>query len=521
MTGQGGETPATRAGDPTGDEAYCASCGGSFSPELTTCPNDGVKLVRFAAKQDALLGKVLDGRYEIRSALGEGGMGTVYRGWQLSVDREVAIKVVHPSIANEREAAKRFLREARVSSRLNAPGIVNVYDFGQSDGGVLYLVMELLKGHSLSDIIEATGPMPARRVMTMALQLCDALESAHALGIVHRDLKPGNIIVLADPPGRDALKVLDFGLAKATAGEVSAITNTHAMLGTPLYMAPEQIEGAAVDNRTDLYALGVILFELLTGSTPYSEQSIQGILTRHLTQEVPDLGPNVHPALGAIVKRLLAKQPAARWASAAELREALYRVQSVLGTPPAGMPIVDASASMPFAPYQSAAIPAAAAQSQPMIGVPGPSTGAVSSPQLPPRKRSLGIILGTVVTLCVAGGVALALLGKPETPAVTPAPAFEPERMEPAATPPTTTTESKTVVPTPEPTPTPTPTPDPIPSEPTPTAGSGSGAQPDDLSFVNGGKDDKDKKRKRDKKRGDRKKDSTTKPGATDLDFLK
>src|SRR5262249_33436119 len=155
-----------------------------------------------------------------------GGMGTVYRGWQLSVDREVAIKVIDPRLASDRTAVKRFLREARLASRLSQPNIVNVYDFGQTEDGILYLVMELLKGHTLAH--EQRGePWTVKRSAHVISQLCDALESAHAQGIVHRDLKPGNIIVLDEPPGRDLIKVLDFGLAKSLTGDAhSRVTKT-------------------------------------------------------------------------------------------------------------------------------------------------------------------------------------------------------------------------------------------------------------------------------------------------------
>ncbi len=513
-----GDSSARDAAEPAADdEAYCASCGGSFAPELTVCPTDGARLVRFAAKRDALIGQVLDGRYEIRSALGEGGMGTVYRGWQLSVDREVAIKVVHPTIANEREAAKRFLREARVSSRLNAPGIVNVYDFGQSDGGVLFLVMELLKGQSLADIQQA-GPLPVRRVLNIGLQLCDALETAHTQGIVHRDLKPGNIMILSDPPGRDALKVLDFGLAKATSSDVSAITNAHVMLGTPLYMAPEQIEGADVDNRTDLYALGVILFELLTGASPFDDTSLQGIFAKHLTHDVPELPHTVHPVLADAVKRLLAKSADARFASAAELRDTLLRVQHLLGTPPAGMPAISASLSMALPTHGSAPMPVAAVPSNPAL----PVAPTVAAPVDRPRKRSFAIVAGTVVTLLAGGGLALGLMSKDaDAPAVTPAPAPAAIEEPPRTTPPTDQ-PARTADPAPRDT-----SASPPPVEPTPAPGSAApagdaGATVPTESDAGSGTITQDKAAPRDKKRDKKaKRDKATKPGTTDLDFLK
>ena len=251
------------------EEAYCSACGQSFPSETKVCPNDGARLIRLAAQRDDLIGRVLDERYEIRAPLGKGGMGTVYRGWQLSVDREVAIKVIHPKLSGDRSAVKRFLREARLASRLSQPNIVNVYDFGQSET-VLYLVMELLRGHTLAAELGQGRRINPRRTVVIASQLCDALEAAHAQGIVHRDLKPSNIVILDDPPGRDLIKVLDFGLAKSLIQDSgSVVTNTDALLGTPLYMAPEQIEGKVSDQRADLYSLGCILYEMLSGRPPF------------------------------------------------------------------------------------------------------------------------------------------------------------------------------------------------------------------------------------------------------------
>src|SRR5678816_3531526 len=179
-----------------GDEAYCAACNRSFAIDQMFCPNDGARLVKLKSRPDALLGRVFDDRYELRAMIGQGGMGTVYRGWQRSVDREVAIKVIHPKLSSMRPVAKRFLREARLASRLSQPNIVNVYDFGQTEDGILYLVMELLRGRPLARDLETHRGLPARRIATLALQICDALGAAHGQGIIHRDLKPHNIVIL-------------------------------------------------------------------------------------------------------------------------------------------------------------------------------------------------------------------------------------------------------------------------------------------------------------------------------------
>jgi serine/threonine protein kinase len=308
-------------------EAYCSACNQSFPSDTKVCPNDGARLIKLAAENDDLIGRLLDERYEIRAPLGKGGMGTVYRGWQLSVDREVAIKVIHPKLSNDRSAVKRFLREARLASRLSQPNIVNVYDFGQS-GNVLYLVMELLRGHTLASELGQARRINPKRTMTIASQLCDALEAAHAQGIVHRDLKPSNIVILDDPPGRDLIKVLDFGLAKSLIQDSgSVVTNTDALLGTPLYMAPEQIEGKVSDQRADLYSLGCMMYEMLTGRPPFVENAVSAVLARHMHDTHAALPPHVPVKLRALIDKLLAKQPDARMQTAGEVRRVIEDVR--------------------------------------------------------------------------------------------------------------------------------------------------------------------------------------------------
>ena len=310
-----------------GDESYCAACGSSFPMDLDVCPKDGARLTKLKAQPDALLGRVFDGRFEVRTALGQGGMGTVYRGWQITVDREIAIKVIHPKLASDRIAVKRFLREARLSSRLNQPNIVNVYDFGQTEDGILFIAMELLRGHTLGRELESMRPMALRRVLGIGQQLCDALDSAHTQGIVHRDLKPNNIVILDDPPGRDLIKVLDFGLAKSLVTDTSSlVTNTNAILGTPLYMPPEQIEGKPSDQRADLYSLGCILYQMLSGRPPFTADSVNLVLAMHIGDQPEPLPDNVPAVLVKMVAHLMQKEPAKRMASAREAREAMQSI---------------------------------------------------------------------------------------------------------------------------------------------------------------------------------------------------
>ncbi|HEX7700114.1 MAG TPA: serine/threonine-protein kinase [Kofleriaceae bacterium] len=303
-----------------GDEAYCPACNRSYGVNELFCPTDGTRLVKLVAKPDSLIGRIFDNRYEVRSVLGNGGMGTVYRGWQLSVDREVAIKVIHPKLATVRSVAKRFLREARLSSRLQHPAIVSVYDFGQGDDGVLYIVMEFLRGRALADELKRGQPMTVQRLVRIGTQICDALEAAHAEGIVHRDLKPHNVMLLEG----DRVKVLDFGLAKSFAADDSGITGTDALLGTPQYMPPEQILGKPIDQRADIYAFGCMLYQMIAGRTPFDGNlPTNALLGMHLHDSAPPLPDEVPRPLASLVARCLAKDPLERPASAALVRMAL------------------------------------------------------------------------------------------------------------------------------------------------------------------------------------------------------
>ena len=303
-----------------GDEAYCPACNRSYGIDELFCPTDGTRLVKLVNKPDSLIGRIFDNRYEVRSVLGHGGMGTVYRGWQLSVDREVAIKVIHPKLATIRAVAKRFLREARLSSRLQNSAIVSVYDFGQGDDGVLYIVMEFLRGRALADELKRGQPMTMQRLVRIGTQICEALEAAHAEGIVHRDLKPHNVMLLDG----DRVKVLDFGLAKSFAAEDTGITGTDALLGTPQYMPPEQILGKPIDQRADIYAFGCILYEMIAGKTPFDGHlPTNALLGMHLHDAVPQLPDAVPRPLSSLVARCLQKDPVDRPASASLVRIAL------------------------------------------------------------------------------------------------------------------------------------------------------------------------------------------------------
>jgi eukaryotic-like serine/threonine-protein kinase len=279
------------------------------------------------------LGKVVDGRYRVREVIGRGGMGVVYRVEHLRMGKVAAMKVLHHDLAHDAEIVQRFEREAAAVSKLHHPHTVQVFDFGNAQGA-LYLIMEYVRGLDLARVIRRDGPIPWPRCAPLLAQICGALQEAHELGIVHRDLKPENVLITRTTGGRDYAKVLDFGLAKLEQrGVPSRETERNAIVGTPYYMAPEQIRGDEIDARTDIYSFGALMFELLTGEHLYSSSTAVGVLTKHLTAE-PD-APSMRaprlaipPAVDYVCKKALARSPEARWRTAAELAEAIEEIYS-------------------------------------------------------------------------------------------------------------------------------------------------------------------------------------------------
>lgn len=313
-------------------ESYCPTCDQTFGPTHNRCPIDGTGLVRLTTPKDPLIGRELDGRFTLKKRIGAGGMGAVYLAWQHSVGREVAIKVIHPKHNTDREAAKRFLRESKLASRLQHPNTVTVLEFNQTEDGMLYLVMELLHGRQLSEVLQQEGPFSVQRMIRVAIQLCDALEAAHSLSIVHRDLKPGNIIILDGPPGRDFVKVLDFGLARSlNTDESSKLTRTGEVVGTPHYLPPEAALGNPMDLRGDIYSLGVIFYELLAGRLPFEAEGRRAMMIKHVYEDPLPLPLEIPDAVSNLIMKMLEKEPARRQSNVVELRAALTDLLSTSG----------------------------------------------------------------------------------------------------------------------------------------------------------------------------------------------
>ncbi|MBV9211386.1 MAG: protein kinase [Acidobacteria bacterium] len=302
----------------------CPQCGREYQDTTTLCPSDGTVL----KKESDLVGQTLAGKYRIDEFLSEGGMGTVYRATHVLMDKTVAIKVLHPALAADDTIVARFSREAKAASRISHPHALNVTDFGEDENGIVFLVMEFLNGRTLKEIVRSEGPMSLPRVVEIMRQVCGALEAAHAENVVHRDLKSDNIMLI-DVGGGDWVKVLDFGIAKIQepAGQDPELTAPNLIIGTPQYMSPEQCSQASeIDSRSDIYSLGVILYEMLAGHVPFAGESPTAIMMKHLQDEPPNISDerrDLPREVSQVVRKALAKRPEDRFQTASELSENL------------------------------------------------------------------------------------------------------------------------------------------------------------------------------------------------------
>jgi len=296
-------------------------------------------------EHEALVGHLLDGRYQLEALIGAGGMGAVFRARHVAMDRRVAVKVLRPHLVGDVTAARRFAREARGTFRVESEHAVKVLDFAVANDGMLYMVMEYLDGRTVGAELEVDGALEPRRALRIVAQVCEALAAAHRLGLVHRDIKPDNVMLVRRGGDPDFVKVLDFGLAKlmedAAPGVFShaSLTQGDLIFGTPAYMSPEQAMGQPLDGRSDLYAVGATLFEMLTTGTPFAESGAMAMLARHVQTPAPHLA-EVRPrlleqpgyvALDALVQRCLAKDRDARPASAEALAADVSEVEAELG----------------------------------------------------------------------------------------------------------------------------------------------------------------------------------------------
>jgi serine/threonine-protein kinase len=307
----------------------CPQCQNSCDETHKFCPSCGFPIGKVVtSSEDPLVGRTLPGGYVILDLVGIGGMGRVYRAEQTTLARTVAVKIIHPHLVGEENAAARFITEARAASRLNHPNSVAVIDFGKTNDGQLYLVMEFLRGRDLARVAYEEGPLPFRRIVDVLKQVLAALSEAHHLEIIHRDLKPENVILEPMRTGGDFVKVVDFGLAKMKESTGPSITSPGIVCGTPEYMSPEQGRGDALDARSDLYAVGVILYQLLTGHLPFEAESPTQVVLMHLSSVPADprkVAPDrmIGDPFVDVVLRALSKEPKDRYRDADDFAEAL------------------------------------------------------------------------------------------------------------------------------------------------------------------------------------------------------
>ncbi len=399
------------AGSPTPDELPTQRNGPPKDPTSSASPSD-VKP-----------GDVLAGKYRVERVLGAGGMGVVVSAHHIQLDKQVALKFLLPRAVGNAAAIERFAREARAAARITSEHVARVYDVGQLDDGAPYMVMEFLEGGDLSDLLRDRGPLPVEQAVDFALQACEAIAEAHSLGIIHRDLKPANLFWTRRADGGPSIKVLDFGISKVTTLDAQArdMTRTNALLGSPLYMSPEQMQSSRdVDSRTDIWSLGVILFELLSGRPPFDAETVTELAIKVATQPTPSLlatSPHVPTGLDAAIARCLAKDQSQRFQSIAELAQALREygssasrvsVERVEGTPRVSVRVAGGGSQPPGAssPPSPLMTSLASAVTHPSGGLsvdgapaPGPST----------RRRSTRVlVVGALGGVAVVAAMAAA-----------------------------------------------------------------------------------------------------------------
>jgi serine/threonine-protein kinase len=319
--------------------AACPKCQKPIEGRPNFCPSCGASItVGSRQDNDQLIGRTIANDYKIEALVGEGAMGRVYQAAHLTLKKSVALKVLRPSLVSDSTVVKRFEREAQAASRLNHPNCISIFGFGQEDGGeLLWMAMEFIKGRDLGTIIAEDAPLPTARIVHIIAQVCDALDEAHSANIIHRDLKPANIVCFNHRRTTDFVKVLDFGIAKITdpGADYQPLTRDGIVCGTPAYMSPEQVQGFPLDSRSDLFSLGIILYQTITGNLPFHAESAVEVATKIVIEE-PVPPSKARPEwsypqeLEAITLKLLKKKPDDRYKNAMDVKQALEACMETL-----------------------------------------------------------------------------------------------------------------------------------------------------------------------------------------------
>ncbi len=378
----------------------CQACGHENVDGARFCASCGAALpTRVESQNDPLVGQVIGNRYRITGVIGEGGMGVVYVGEQQmgSTVRKVAVKTLHPHLSKDANVLKRFHRECGTVAQLEHPNTIKVYDFGSTPDGTLYIAMEFVAGHSLSDVLLQEGRLPSERVVQIVRQICGVLDEAHQLGIVHRDLKPDNIILTPRAGEQDFVKVLDFGIAARTeltdAAHEQKLTQQGTVLGTPPYMSPEQFTGKTLDRRSDVYSLGVMAYEMLTGKLPFDADTPWQWATQHMTAQPRPFelaAPQAHIADGMrqAILRALSKEANQRQASAGQF---FTELSAGIKSQPEPSSNVGAASAIPY--LATAAMPE----------MPGFGAGAVAPVVAAPGLAAAGSTVATPAVVAARG----------------------------------------------------------------------------------------------------------------------
>ncbi|MBL8717860.1 MAG: protein kinase [Myxococcales bacterium] len=395
------------------DSKVCTGCGRTYGDEAVFCPKDGSALVPNVGLRrdaDSFLGREILGHIEIKSLVGSGAMGRVYRAHQKGVDRDVAVKILHKDLASNPDIVQRFLREAKVASKLNHPNVVQVLLAGQLDDGTLYLVMEYLDGISVqSALLAAGGMLPLERAMHIGIQACEAIGQAHEHGVVHRDVKPENIMLVKRGDDSDFVKVLDFGIARISAPGSGTETQAGLVFGTARYLSPEGAKGEPVSSPSDCYALATVLYQCLAGRTPFENDSSVSLLVAQIHDPPPPLRSraNVPAAIEAVIMKNLVKDPAQRDPDGHTFARNLLEAAVAAGLsaddlvarptfarkskmPPASTPGVPASALTPEPPITSSGriVPKTqAVMAPPELAMTTPAVSQPAASSQPPGRR--------------------------------------------------------------------------------------------------------------------------------------
>jgi serine/threonine protein kinase len=350
----------------------CPACSREYSDEHDACRDDGVVLVRLDQggneRAQDLIGKVVDGRYRIERIVGRGGMGTVYACRHVVVGKPFAMKVLRPGIERSEEILQRFIREAQAANAVQSRHICEMTDFGQLANGAFYVVMELLEGMSLTRALRESR-LNRKNLKHIFIQIAETLNRAHKASIIHRDLKPDNVVLVTDEGDPNFVKLVDFGIAKMVQSKASNLTETGVILGTPYYMSPEQARGDELDHRSDIYALGVMMYRAFTGRLPFVADTAMGVLTRHLTEkpELPSRLTEIDPALERLILRCLEKKAIDRFQTMSDVADALRAVSDEVRRELLRATIDERSGAVPAvtAPPAAGAIPAIHSEEHP------------------------------------------------------------------------------------------------------------------------------------------------------------